>query len=418
MQHRLKDLSRYPLLLFFLVFILGVSLLDGYFNDREFSEMENRYLKQLPPFSWSALVQNRYTKSYEEYVNDQFVFRDQWIGVKSVAEQAFLKIENNGVAYGRDGYLFPRLYPAQVAETRDNGTAFGGDIAQETTLTAVNARQLEQNIQTLLRFGAQWDLPMTLGLIPNSYEVLGDKVPAGMENAPQASIIGEVYDRLSGVMEPLDLMAPMTRSAAERQTYYRTDHHWTTDGAYAAYAAFAQGRGLRYATLEELAPHRREVPGFLGTSYSKTKNLGAVPDTLVWYDLPGVDMTVDGEKTVTQGQSGPVDITGMYQQELFQRRDKYAAFLYGNHGLTVLKSGNNLNHSPDSTSRLLLVKDSYGNCLAPFFTYSYDEVVVVDLRALPGQMSRLLAETEFDDILILYNFSTFHQDRDLSRLNF
>lgn len=418
MQHRLKDLPRYPLLLFFLVFILGLSLLDGYFNNREFSEMENRYLKQLPPFSWSDLAQNRYTKSYEEYVNDQFVFRDQWIGIKSLSEQALLKIENNGVAYGRDGYLFPRLYPAQVAETRNNGTAFGGDLVQETTLTAVNARQLEQNIQTLLRSGAQWNLPITLAIVPNNYEILGDKVPAGMENAPQAPLIQEVYGRLSGAMDPLDLVAPLTHSAAQRQTYYRTDHHWTTDGAHAAYAAFAQSRGLRYAALEELAPYRREEQNFLGTSYSKTKNLGVLPDTLVWYDLPGVDMTINGEKTVTQGQSGPVDITGLYQQEMFGRRDKYAGFLYGNHGLTVIVSDHNLNHTPGKTSRILLVKDSYGNSLAPFFTYSYDEVVVVDLRALPGQINQLLSSTEFDDILILYNFSTFHQDRDLARLNF
>lgn len=103
---------------------------------------------------------------------------------------------------------------------------------------------------------------------------------------------------------------------------------------------------------------------------------------------------------------------------MLAQRDKYAAFLYGNNGLTVIPSENNLNHQEGKTSRVLLIKDSYGNCLAPFLTYSYDEVYVVDLRSLPMKLSDLVSQTQFDDIWILYNFTSFQQDKDLARITF
>ena len=416
MKKILRDLAGHPLLLFFAVFIIGFSISDAFFSKAVFSEMENRYLKQRPAFSWSSLVKNEYTGAYEEYVNDQFAFRDQWIHLKSVGEMALMKIENGGVAYGRDHYLFARLYPGPLAETRGNGSGFGGDGGRATALPAVSDRQIAANLGFLNRFLAGYPGQVTLAIAPNSDAVLSDKVPRGMENADQAAYIADIYADVRGA-HTLDLIGPMADSAAARQTYYRTDHHWTTDGAWAAYAAFARDRGLGYVPLEDLADLRREEPGFLGTQYSKTKNIDVQPDTLVWYDIPVTDVTIDGKKQADTGR-GVVEVDGLYHRDMLGRRDKYAAFLYGNHGLTVIRSGNNLNHQEGKTSRVLLVKDSYGNCMAPFLTYSYDEVYVADLRALPTPMSRLVAETDFDDVLILYNFTSFQQDKDLARITF
>ena len=56
------------------------------------------------------------------------------------------------------------------------------------------------------------------------------------------------------------------------------------------YRAYCESRNLPYVTLEELAPLRREEPGFLGTYYNKSKNFNALPDTLVWYDIPVEDV--------------------------------------------------------------------------------------------------------------------------------
>ncbi|MEG0753499.1 MAG: DHHW family protein, partial [Angelakisella sp.] len=141
-------------------------------------------------------------------------------------------------------------------------------------------------------------------------------------------------------------------------------------------------------------------------------------ETLVWYDVPVTEMTVNGKNYVENADNTKTPIAGLYHQEKFATRDKYAAFLYGNNGLTVIKSENNLNKQEGKTSRLLLIKDSYSNCLTPFLTYSYDELYVVDLRGLTQKLSQLIATTEFDDIFLLYNYESFESDRNITRLVF
>ena len=414
-----KFLREYPLLLLFALVMGGLFLLDLCFTSNPYSELENRKLKQKPVFSLESLVENRYTKEYEEYINDQFVGRDQWITLKSVFESALGKTENNGVVYGADRYIYNKLLDPALGENRQNGAGFGGDGSDTPALPVVNAAQLGRNIGFLNTFAVIYPGHITAAIAPNSYGIRPEGLPAGLPNVEQQGAIGALYRQFTGDdLSTLDLVTPLREAAKERQVSYRTDHHWTTEGAWVGYRAYCESRNLPYVTLEELAPLRREEPGFLGTYYNKSKNFNALPDTLVWYDIPVEDVTIDGERTVLQTDGSRAEVTGLYQLEKLQTRDKYAAFLYGNNGLTVIKSGNNKAHREGETSRVLLVKDSYGNCLAPFLTYSYDEVWVADLRNMTFKVSEVLAENQFDDVLILYNFDTFQEDRNFSRITY
>ncbi len=414
-----KFLREYPFLLLFALVMGGLFLLDLCFTSNPYSELENRKLKQKPVFSLESLVENRYTKEYEEYINDQFVGRDQWITLKSVFESALGKTENNGVVYGADRYIYNKLLDPALGENRQNGAGFGGDGSDTPALPVVNAAQLGRNIGFLNTFAVIYPGHITAAIAPNSYGIRPEGLPAGLPNVEQQGAIGALYRQFTGDdLSTLDLVTPLREAAKERQVSYRTDHHWTTEGAWVGYRAYCESRNLPYVTLEELAPLRREEPGFLGTYYNKSKNFNALPDTLVWYDIPVEDVTIDGERTVLQTDGSQAKVTGLYQLEKLQTRDKYAAFLYGNNGLTVIKSGNNKAHREGETSRVLLVKDSYGNCLAPFLTYSYDEVWVADLRNMTFKVSEVLAENQFDDVLILYNFDTFQEDRNFSRITY
>ena len=417
MKKAVEMLKKYPLLVLFTVFMLGVFGLDMCFTSNPYSELENRQLKQKPVFTLESLFKNQYTKEYEEYINDQFVGRDGWITLKSVFESALAKTENNGVAYGADGYLLNKMYDPIYAESRPNGTGFGGDGQVDSSIPVVDSAQLERNASFLNRFLASYDGHVTVAIAPNSYQVLREKLPLGLPDVDQEKAIGDFYRQLTGEnLTTLDLLAPLTQAAGEMEVCYRTDHHWTTEGAWVGYAAYAQSRGLQYASLEELAPYRREEADFLGTYYNKTKNYNVQPDTLVWYDILVEDVTIDGKHEVLQADGSTAEVTGIYQTEKFATRDKYAAFLYGNNGLTVIKTNNNKNHVDGQTSRVLLIKDSYGNCFAPFLTYSYDEVWVADLRNMTFQVSQVVSENQFDDVLVLYNFDTFQSDRNVSRI--
>ena len=108
----------------------------------------------------------------------------------------------------------------------------------------------------------------------------------------------------------------------------------------------------------------------------------------------------------------------MMDERKLSTRDKYAGFLWGNSGYVKIKSSHNLNHEDGKTSRLLIFKDSYANSMLPYLTYNYDEIVVVDLRYMAKSTAELMQE-DFDDIFIMYNFSTFVSSApDLARLQF
>ena len=195
----MKKLFREYALLTVFVFIMGgLFLLDLCFTANPYSELENRKLKQKPAFSLEALASNQYTKNYEEYINDQFVGRDGWITLKSVFESALGKTENNGVAYGADGYIFNKMYDPALGEQRSNGTGFGGDGDGSAALPVLNQAQLARNTGFLARFLSGYDGHVTVAIAPNSYAVLSEKVPANLPNVDQWKAVEDLYAGLDG----------------------------------------------------------------------------------------------------------------------------------------------------------------------------------------------------------------------------
>ena len=218
----MKKLLQYPVTILFFLFLFGFSLTNFLTPSKAFSELENKYLAQRPAFSWKALLDSSdkgFAQKFEKYVNEQFPLRDGWISLKSRAESALGKIENNGIVYGRDGYLFDKY-------------------------RGYDAGRLEKNLGLLERFAEKTPgLDRTLMVIPASYNLLTDKLPEGLGNIDQIREIEAVYERAqqSGY-RTVDAAAALMAHVQE-EIYYRTDHHWTTDGAWYGYEAFAAAAG-------------------------------------------------------------------------------------------------------------------------------------------------------------------------------
>ena len=386
-MERLKQLRKYPILVLFSVFVLVFFIMNLIEGKREFSEMENRYLQLQPTPTVSTVMSGKFMKTYETYINDQFVFRDGWISLKSRVEYGIGKQENNAIVFGKDHYLFARM-------------------------DEVNEERLAANTAAVKEFFALYpQVPATFGVIPNSYMVLSQKVPYGLEMVDQYRYISQITDELPDTVNKLDLRETL-EAHNEQYIYYMTDHHWTSYGAYLAYAQYVKSRGMQPVAFETL--EGTEVPGFYGTYYSKAKLFNAVPDIITYYDIPVADITMDGKRTVEDASKNEVPVTGLYNLPQFEKRDKYAGFLYGNNGVTVIKS----EPGTQEKERILVIKDSYSNSLVGFLTYNYKELVVVDLRAFGGSMKELMGQYEFDDILLLYNFENYAQDTNFVRLKY
>ena len=185
--------------------------------------------------------------------------------------------------------------------------------------------------------------------------------------------------------------------------FYRSDHHWTSDGAYYAYDALCGALGL---TPFDRAAHTAEtVPDFYGTSYAKCRQWNAKPDTITYYDLPS---TLTVYQVSAADSFAPLSETGLYNTGKFASYDKYGAFLYGNNGLSRL--------SGTGSGSILVIKDSYANCFVPYLTENYANVDVVDLRFYNYGLDGLIGENNYDQILVLYSFASFKADTKLAVL--
>ncbi len=379
MLDTLKKAVKVPLIVAFALIILALSVADVFIPDKATSDFENRPLAQKPEFTLDSLLDNEHAQKYEEYVNDQFVFRDEWISAKALLEAATLKVENNGILFGKDGYLFEKQF-----NTVDE--------------------KFNQNLGFTLEFAKKYPQEnVTFALIPSAYQVLKDELPIGTLNVNQQAYIQNAYTQLEQAdVSTVDILGKLNQHADE-EIYYKTDHHWTTLGAYYGYVSYCEQKGLTPVSLDALS--KVEVEDFYGTHYSKAKRIDIKPDILTYYDIPTTQVTINNE-----------DVDGIYDYDKLETRDKYSVFLRGNNAMTVIKSDNNLNKS-DKTTRVLVVKDSYFNSMAGFLTYNYDEVYVVDLRYL-SVMSMAMAQAEFDDILIIYNFGNFSTDNNISKLKY
>ncbi|MGD9559631.1 MAG: DHHW family protein [Oscillospiraceae bacterium] len=379
----LKTLLRYPLILLFFGFLFLFTLVDFLKPSQEFSELENRRLLQAPTFNLTSLVNNEWTLDYGEYIREQFIFRDGWILTQSALEVAQGKLEHGGAWYAKDDY----------------------QIAKNSIFSPAQARILPINTQSVAELAQRHEGKVQVMVVPSPANVLADKLRWGPPQMDENTLLDTLFAELSAAgANGIDLREAFIQAdAAGQQVYYRTDHHWTTTGgALLAYQALCEATGKTPTVPSDAL--LVDVEGFLGTNYAKTLRPFTRPDTLRYYDLPN-PMTIYKPQTDGGLSEQQTDIMDKSQLDKF---DKYAAFLHGNNGYSVIEG--------NGEGSILVIKDSYGNCFVPYLVESYAQVGVIDLRDWVAGIDSVIEQDGYDDILVLYSFPSFTEDTYLSRL--
>lgn len=357
----------------FILFLGGMMLANILTPDRVFSLRENRYLAKRPELKLSSILSGRYTRQFEDYITDEFVLRDQWVLLKSDLERMLLRRENNGIFFASGGYL--------LEDFRQPGSA------------------LDRNIRQINRFAQARDIPVHVLLAPNSVALYPDKLPPFARVYDQLQVINQIKGELDQSVQFVPVFEALNRYRDE-YLYFRTDHHWTMRGAYYAYAELAEQMGLIPLGLEDFSIETA-AEGFWGTYFSKANNRYLNSDYI----------EVLKPRNPVSVQVSFNDREGAYSSLFFPEhlltRDKYSYFLDGNHPLTVISS------DADSTSKLVVFKDSFAHALLPFLAQHYQEIHVIDLRFFTQDISRYLLEHEIDEALFLFSVSGFSSDNSL-----
>jgi hypothetical protein len=336
---------------------------------RVFSAYENRYLTQRPELKWEDIVNGRWMLAYEEFINDQFMIRDGWITLKSLNERFLMKQENNGILFGKDGYLFEKLM----------------ELNEQTSL----------NLRYLAEFEKLVNSPLTSVIIPNSYAIYPHLLPQGAPLLNQAELI-EQWDK---TLQLLRVDAQLLKNN-HQSLYYKNDHHWTLQGAYVAYTVLCEQWEITPQPFESFSVEYQT--DFLGTYFAKAKPSKVIADRLEFFD-PNIHSYRVGDKI----------FDSIIDRKKLSTHDKYGAFLHGNIGLSTI-----IVKESDTPTRLLVIKDSYANSLIPFLTEHFDEIVIVDLRHFSGSLSAIMQSESFNQILFIQNFANFISDAHLAKLRY
>ena len=353
----------------------------------EFSETENRYLEQKPKLTTVKLIDGSFMKDYETFITDQFPERSFFMGIKTAVERLRGRADDNGVYFGKEGYLFGKY----------DGALFESETVKNNISAVAEFVKLYAD-----KFGKEH---FKIALAPSSSEILKDKLPAYAHVYNQTGFIDKIKKE-AGEDYVIDLGENLKKHADE-YIYFRTDHHWTTLGAYYGYEAIAAGLGLEVQPLEKMKAETVSYD-FLGTYDSKVNTGitgGVDADSITIYFSAEIDksnMMWDNDNDKT--------FDSIYNMDALKGKDKYTVFFGGNHSVTDIKTPNNTGKT------LLIIKDSFAHSLAPFLIKDYDRIVMLDLRYFNKSLKKYLNENEITDLLVLYSTPDFAEDANIGRL--
>lgn len=310
------------------------------------------------------VFRGKFSSDVDSFLEDHFPARSFFVALDSYLTRFTGRNADQSVVKGQNGRLF--------------------DVASKPDM-----ERLAENIDKIEGFAASSGLETVYLIVPTSAEVVKDELPVLSLEYHDEEIIGYLRDR--GLCAP-DLIALMSGEDAG-SLLYRTDHHWTMEGAYRCYAAACAELDIDPVSRDEFTV---EGYDFYGSYYRKAGLWQTPPDTLeIWRNG-----RLDSASVLIGAGPGQRQLTGVYDGEMLKEGevDRYAAYLYSNNPLTVIEM-------PDGNGEtLMILKDSFGNSIAPLFAMNYSRIIMIDTRyykALLPFPSELASEYGVTKLLVV-----------------
>ncbi len=375
----MKQIRKWLPVIVFIVIIFGLTGIGLTTEEKTYSATEKRELQTMPKVKKKTIKNGKFQKQYEAYLSDQFPGRDRWVQLQTGISRLLGKKEINGVYFGRDHYLLEHY------EDED-----------------FEAERMQMNIEALADFArnANERADVKIMMVPTKTWVLREKLPAFAQTFDE-QIFYDALEQALGTRcaQTLIPVEKVLQAHSDEEIYYRTDHHWTTLGAWYGYGAYVEATGGDPEQVLQKGDFKLVSNNFYGTTYAKV-NQASQADAISVYE-PQITLEVVynmGEKTAQS----------LYEMEYLDSKDQYRVFTGGNQPLLEITGGRK------NGKTLLLIKDSFANSMVPFLAEDFEKLVVVDLRQLNVGCSQLLDMFAPTDVLVLYNSAQFVKDRDFA----
>lgn len=364
----------------FFCFLIGAMLL--YYvvaPDKDMSEAENRPLQKRPSFSVSSFADGSFMDSMEKWLSDQFPLRDKAVSFKTLADRIAGKKEQNGVYFGKDGFLF------------EKGSGYDEERISNTT-------------SAMKRFMKKYGIENSAVIItPNSSEMLPDYLPEFAKEESQKEMLSDIRKKLKkGGAAWIDCHKLLSSYEDKTELYFRTDHHWTVRAAYEVFKDLRskweleeKGVKFKFHTVTD---------DFRGT-LSSSSGVDTVTDKIEICMPEKKDMSY-----VVVWESQGLRKATLFDRAKLNSKNKYEVFLGGNYDKIEITTNN------DNMKSLLVFKDSYANSMIPMLTPYFSKIVIVDPRYYSDEIDNLIADNDFTHLLFLYNVNTFLEDTSIRKV--
>lgn len=414
LMHKKIGFILFAIILILLPVLTLINLPD---EKKPFSENENRYLAEFPELSVENIKDESFMTGFDSWFSDRFCGRETWISAMNNTESLLGKTEISTVYTKNDQML------QILSEYDDIGAAYDED-------------KINANIEIINNFAEKYDnIPVYFMLCPTSAGIYGDELlPKAVLDVTvdEKEMISACYNALSNVT-PINVYDALYE-AKDSYIFYRTDHHWTSLGAYTAYNAAGTILGYTPYSLSDFSVETVSTD-FQGTLFSKTLDQSVTKDTIDFYTLAddSVSTALTTSNGVTETSHGSIFFT-----EYLDVKDKYSAYTGQNAAVvkaTSTHAGNdtdaNVDNNTDTNAgsdtdtkvaakdenstetgkSILIIKDSYANSMVPFLVRHFKKIYVFDTRYYKDGPSAFIAEHPgITDVVLLYNMNTLDTD--------
>ena len=341
---KIKKALQYLPAFFFILCIFAFMILYFVLPKSDHSSQEKRNLAEFPETNAETIFEGKFQRELDTYLSDHIPGRNLFAGIGSFYELLCGQNGSKGIYLGSEGYLFPK--PSKNKENLLKNAEYISEFAEDFSGSLSKSVRFKDITEDFL---SEWD---------------------------------------------------------SKQLYYKTDHHWTSEGAYECYSLL--GGLMDYAPVPESSFRKERINNFYGTSYSKSALWTVSPDKM---DLWSNQEQPEGSVKVEIRDGSDVKSSESYFfLERLNEDDKYPVFLDGNHSLVTITN------SAAKGGTLVVIKDSYAHTIVPFLSQNYSKIIMADLRYYKKEISALAEEENADAVLILYSLDNLSADNNLAYL--
>ena len=370
--------QKVTVILFFFLLTL-IPLLIFLLPKQEFSQEENRYLMDFPALSLQSIANKNFMDGFDGYAADHFPLRTSWIKMKTGLEHLSGAREVNGVYILKDRLI-------EKVDTIDEDS-------------------VRRSIKEMNIFAERFGGSTSLMLIPTAAEIYRDKLPKGAPGIAQKEQIDRIYGQVRNI-STIDAYSSLM-SNAQKLIFYRSDHHWTSFGAYLGYSSMSKQLGYTPVPAErfnvEHASHR-----FRGSLYNRIIYDRVGPDPIDLYTYG--DSSHVNKVEIFDGKEW-TEASDIYFREYLNQKDQYSVFLGQSQPIVTIHT------DAASDSNLLIFKDAFSHSLVPFLALHYSKITLVDLRYLTTPFENWIDLGDYQQALFCYNFKNFAVNDDIQKVN-